>query len=194
MLEKNIIEYQTLNKIDFSTYKYLFLDRDGVINVERPNDYVKTVSEFIFTEGAVKAIAEFCKMFDRIFIVTNQRGLGRGKYSEEDLDNIHLYMMNAIEAQGGKIDKIYYCPHLTDAAINRKPNIGMGFQAKRDYPEVDFAHSILIGNSQSDIEFGNKLGMLTVLVGDKYDKGHIIYKNINVYCENLSKFVDCIKS
>lgn len=172
----------------------MFLDRDGVINVERPNDYVKTISEFVFIDGAVEAIAEFTKIFDRIFIVTNQRGLGRGKYSEEDLESIHKYMLTKIEAQGGRIDKIYYCPHLTDAAINRKPNIGMGFQAKRDYPEVNFTHSILIGNSQSDIEFGNKLGMLTVLVGDKYDKGHIIYNNINVYCENLSKFVGYIKS
>ena len=183
-----------MDKIDYSQYKYLFLDRDGVINVERPNDYVKTISEFIFTEGAAEAIGEFSKTFDRIFIITNQRGLGRQRYSEEDLQAIHSHMMSEIEAKGGKIDHIYYCPDLRDSAINRKPNIGMGFQAQRDYPEVDFAKSIFVGNSKSDIEFANKLGMLSVLVGDKYKEEHIIYKIINVYCENLSKFVDIINN
>lgn len=182
-----------MNKIDITKYKYLFLDRDGVINVERPNDYVKTIPEFVFVDGAEEAIFEFSKIFERIFIVTNQRGLGRGRYSVDDLENIHSYMLAEINKYGGRIDQIYYCPDLTNAAINRKPNIGMGFQAKRDYPEVDFQQSIMIGNSKSDIEFGNKLGMLTVLVGDKYDREHNIYRIINVYCENLSKFVSLIK-
>lgn len=182
-----------MDKIDFSKYKYLFLDRDGVINVERPNDYVKTVPEFIFIDGAIDAIAEFAKIFDRVFIVTNQRGLGKRKYSTNDLDEIHSHMLSEINKKGGQIDKIYYSSDLTDAAINRKPNIGMGFQAKKDYPEIDFRQSIMIGNSKSDIEFGNKLGMLTVLVGDKYKTEHNIYKIINVYCENLSKFVGLIK-
>lgn len=182
-----------MDKIDYSKYKYLFLDRDGVINVERPNDYVKTIPEFIFIDGAAEAVAECSTLFDKIIVVTNQRGLGRGRYSEQELDAIHTYMTTEIAKKGGRIDHIYYCSDLKDTAINRKPNIGMAFQAKRDFPEIDFSKSILVGNSKSDIEFANKLEMLSVLVGDKYKKEHIIYKIINVYCENLSKFVSIIK-
>lgn len=183
-----------MDKIDYSQYKYLFLDRDGVINVERPNDYVKTNAEFVFIDGTVDAIAELTTIFDRIFIITNQRGLGKKKYSVSDLESIHQHMLKAIENKGGKIDHIYYCPDLRDSSINRKPNIGMGFQAQRDYPEIDFSKSIFVGNSKSDIQFSNKLGMLSVLVGDKYSREHIIYQIINVYCENLSKFVEIIKN
>lgn len=182
-----------MDKTDYSKYKYLFLDRDGVINIERPNDYVNTIAEFVFIEGVIEAIAELSKIFDRLFIITNQRGLGKNKYTEEQLSDIHDHMLVQIESKGGKIDHIYYAPDLRDSAINRKPNIGMAFQAKRDYPEIAFDKSIFVGNSKSDIVFANKLGMLSVLVGDKYDKGHIIYKIINVYCENLSKFVEAIK-
>lgn len=183
------IGYAKSDNIDYTSFKYLFLDRDGVINVERPNDYVKSVSEFIFIEGAVDAIAKLSKRFDKIFIVSNQRGIGRGIFSREDLLLVHNYMLTEIEKGGGKIDNIYYCPDISDSSINRKPNIGMGFQAQRDYPELDFKESIFVGNSLSDIHFANKLQMLAVLVGNKYHEDHIIYKIVDGFFENLSKFV-----
>lgn len=169
-------------------YKYIFLDRDGVINIERPNDYAKSISEFIFIEGALEAIATLSKKFEHIFIITNQRGVGRGVMSINNLEEVHSYMLSEIEKAGGKVSSIYFCSDVHSSSINRKPNIGMAFQVKRDFPEVDFSQSIMVGNSSSDIEFGNKLGMYTVLVGDKYPNGHKIYKNINAYFENLSKF------
>lgn len=177
-----------MDKIDFSNYKYLFLDRDGVINVERPNDYVKTIAEFEFIEGSIDAIVGLSDLFDKIFIITNQRGVGRGIFTCNDLNKVHEFMLAKIEEKGGRIDKIYYCTDVSDSSINRKPNIGMAFQAKRDYPEIDFNKSIFVGNSKSDILFANKLGMLAVLVGDKYDKQHIIYDIIDIFHENLSKF------
>ncbi|WP_165040546.1 HAD-IIIA family hydrolase [Dysgonomonas sp. ZJ709] len=170
-------------------FKYVFLDRDGVINEERPDDYVKNISEFIFIEGAIEAIALLTKIFEDIFIITNQRGVGRGIMTTEELDSIHFYMLSQIEKAGGRISKIYFCSDIDSTSINRKPNIGMAFQTKRDFPQVDFKRSIMIGNSRSDIEFGNKAGMYTVLVGDKYPKNDKIFKNINAYYENLSKFV-----
>lgn len=169
-------------------YKYLFLDRDGVINVERPGDYVKNTSEFVFEKDSLKAIALLSQVFDYIFVVTNQRGVGRNVMSLSDLEHVHNYMIHEIEKAGGYITHIYFCTDLDSAAINRKPNIGMAFQIQRDYPEVDFARSIMVGNSKSDIEFGNKLEMLTVLVGDKYKKEHKIYQAVNAYYENLYKF------
>lgn len=182
-----------MNKqINYSSYKYLFLDRDGVINIERPNDYVKKIQEFEFIPGSIEAIEHLSKKFDKIFIITNQRGISKGLFSTKDLEDIHNYMLLEIRKKGGKIDHIYYCTDINDTSINRKPNIGMAFQAQRDFPEVDFSQSIFVGNSQSDILFGNKLGMLTVLVGDKYEQTHFIYKIINAYYKNLTKFAESI--
>jgi len=179
-----------MNIDNLNKYKYLFLDRDGVINIERPNDYVKNTSEFIFIDNALQAIASLSNIFDYIFIVTNQRGIGRGIMTLQKLQEIHNYMLSCIRKAGGSITQIYFCTDLQPVSINRKPNVGMAFQAQRDYSDVDFGQSIMVGNSMSDIEFGNKLGMYTVLVGDKYPEDHKIYKNIHAYYENLYKFAD----
>ncbi|NDV95992.1 HAD-IIIA family hydrolase [Dysgonomonas sp. 521] len=179
-----------MDKDNLNNYKYLFLDRDGVINEERPADYVKSIPEFIFTDQALQAIATLSHRFQYIFVVTNQRGLGRGVMSFSDLEEIHHYMLSEIEREGGHIDQIYFCPDLDSVSVNRKPNVGMAFQALRDFPDLDFSKSIMVGNSVSDIDFGNKLGMYTVLVGDKYPQGHKIYENIDAYYENLYKFAE----
>lgn len=174
-------------------YKYLFLDRDGVINVERPNDYVKNISEFVFIENTLKAIPILSQRFERIVIVTNQRGIGRGVMTMSDLETVHSYMLTQIEKAGGKIDNIYFCTDLDSSSINRKPNVGMAFQAQEDFQEINFQKSIMVGNSFSDIQFGQKLGMYTVLVGDKYSKEHKIYNNINAFYENLYMFADSLR-
>lgn len=179
-------------KTDLEQYKYLFLDRDGVINVERPDDYVKNISEFVFTENALSAIKRLSERFKYIFIITNQRGVGRSIMSLNDLTQVHDYMLFEIKKAEGRITNIYFCTDLKPESINRKPNIGMAFQAQRDYPAIDYSKSIMVGNSKSDIEFGNKLGMYTVLVGDKYGKEHKIYNCINAYYENLHKFADSL--
>ena len=166
-------------------YKYLFLDRDGVVNVERPADYAKNVQEFIFEEGALEAIAILSKTFKHIFIITNQRGIGKGVMSYSDLEEVHSYMLREIGKVGGCITQIYFCTDLYSTSINRKPNIGMGFQAQRDYPDINFSESIMVGNSKSDIEFGNKLGMHTILVGHKYAQGHKVYSQAKAFYENL---------
>lgn len=171
-------------------YKYLFLDRDGVINTERPGDYVKNISEFVFIDGALDAIRILSAEFEYIFIITNQRGIGREIMDISDLQEIHNFMLEEIEKNKGEITNIYFCTDIDSISINRKPNIGMAFQAQKDYPTVDFHQSIMVGNSKSDIEFGKKLGMYTVLVGDKYLKDHKIYKDIDAHYENLHKFAE----
>jgi histidinol-phosphate phosphatase family protein len=169
-------------------YDYLFLDRDGVINVERPGDYVKSTSEFIFEQGAQEALALLSERFKYIFVITNQRGIGKHVMSLSDLGKVHTYMLEEIGKAGGRITNIYCCTDVDATSINRKPNIGMAFQALRDYPEIDFTRSIMVGNSKSDVEFGNKLGMFTILTGGKYEKGHKIYQHVDAYYENLYKF------
>lgn len=171
-------------------YKSIFLDRDGVINTERPNDYVKNIDEFEFCEGALEALNILSRLFDNIFVVTNQRGIGRSIMTEEHLSQIHDYMTDKIIESGGRIDRIFYCIDIDNNSINRKPNIGMAFKAKEEFPSINFSESIMVGNSKSDILFGNKLGMKTILVGDKYPKEDTIYTSANLYYQNLHIFAE----
>lgn len=141
----------------------LFLDRDGVINVRKVGDYIKSVDEFKFLPGVLHAISKFSHLFGRIIVVTNQQGISKGLMTERNLDEIHRYMSFEVEKRGGRIDKIYFAPQLSkENSIMRKPNIGMGLKAKEDFPEIDFQKSIMIGDSDSDIAFGQALGMITV--------------------------------
>ncbi len=145
----------------------LFLDRDGVINVRFPGDYVKRVDEFEFLPGVPEAIAKFSNLFGKVIVVTNQQGIARGVYSHEDLFEIHSHMKREVEKAGGNIAHVYYAPQA--AAENspmRKPGIGMAVQAKKDFPEIDFSKSIMVGDTQSDMEFGRDAGMKTIFVGD----------------------------
>lgn len=144
----------------------LFLDRDGVINTRKIGGYIETVSEFEFLPGVTDAIAEFSKVFKYIFIVTNQQGIGKGLMTESNLLDIHRYMTEQVEANGGKITKCYHAPDLDHAENQlRKPNVGMGILAQNDFSDVDFSKSVMIGDSDTDIQFGIKLGMKTVRVG-----------------------------
>ncbi len=154
--------------MEVNSYNTLFLDRDGVINQERPGDYVKILSEFIFLPGVFDALSILNQRFRNIFVVTNQRGVGRGIMSNEALLNIHDWMVREISMQNGRIDKIYVCTDIDSSSENRKPNIGMALQAQKDFPEIDLSKSIMVGNSLSDMKFGKNAGMCTVLVGDKY--------------------------
>lgn len=151
-------------------YKWtLFLDRDGVINLHFPKDYVKNWNEFYFLEGAIESIKELSRIFGRIVVVTNQQGVGKNKMSENDLRIIHSNMLSEIQNAGGRLDSIYAATTLAenDTLGFRKPKIGMALQAQNDFPEIDFAKSIIVGDSISDMQFGRNAGMFTVLVSDK---------------------------
>lgn len=147
----------------------LFLDRDGVINVKLEGDYVKKIEEFQFTENAVKAIAKAKRLFGKIVVVTNQQGIAKGLYTEEDLTKVHDFMQAQLAKENALIDKIYFCPALNgDTRFNcRKPDIGMALQAQNDFPEIDFSKSVMVGDSISDMEFGRKLGMYTVFITEE---------------------------
>lgn len=140
----------------------LFLDRDGVINHEKYEDYIHTWDEFKFYDGVKVAIKLFTQKFNRIIIVTNQRGIRKGVTKETDLQLIHQNMVTEIEKVGGKIDAIYYCPELESP--NRKPNPGMGLQAVKDFSDIDLSKAIMVGNTLSDMTFGRNLGIKTVFL------------------------------
>lgn len=142
----------------------LFLDRDGVINEEKENDYVYNYSEFRFLPGVLEAMQLLSGIFTRIILVTNQRGVGRGLMTEATLREIHKQMLEELKEHGGRIDSIYYCTVNDNTNPNRKPNPGMAFQAREDFPEIKFEQSFMVGNNLSDMAFGKNAGMKTVHV------------------------------
>ncbi len=148
-----------IEQIDYTQYDTLFLDRDGVINVLRPNDYVKSWEEFEFREGILEHLSQWSRHFKHIVIVTNQRGVGRGRMSAEELTTIHNKMVEIINLNGGRIDHIYVCTAVEDTDEYRKPNIGMALAAKHDFPDIEFSRSLMIGDSPSDELFAQRAGM-----------------------------------
>lgn len=153
--------------LNFDKNKYndtLFIDRDGVINVLRPHDYVKNWSEFKFRPEFIESAKELASLFKRIIVITNQRGIGRGIMTEDDLLSIHKNMCKEISAHGGRIDAIYFCPAVDDSDPDRKPNIGMLKRALRDFPDINLKRSIMIGDSDSDMEFAENAKIFGVKV------------------------------
>lgn len=142
----------------------LFLDRDGVINQEKKEDYILHWSEFNFYDGIVEAIKILSGIFGTIVMVTNQKGVGKGLMTKEDLADIHANMLALIREGNGRIDKIYYCDSIDNDCYDRKPNPGMAYQAKKDFEQINFKKSIMVGNKLSDMNFGKNAGMHTVYV------------------------------
>jgi D-glycero-D-manno-heptose 1,7-bisphosphate phosphatase len=145
--------------IDLTDCNTLFLDRDGIINQLKPDDYVKTWDEFKFIPGILEALSRWSNQCKYIFIVTNQRGVGKGLMKEESLIEIHEKMLNIINMHNGRIDKIYYCVDVEETSYNRKPNIGMAMQAINDFPDINLSASVMIGDSESDMLFAKRLGV-----------------------------------
>jgi len=179
-----------LKKIDKSWT--LFLDRDGVINHEKYQDYVHTWSEFVFYDGVKEAIKIFAATFKYIIIVTNQKGVGKGMTKLEDLHIIHNNMQKEIESAGGKIDKIYFCADLEETSPNRKPNPGMGLQAMKDFPNIDITKAIMVGNTISDMEFGRNLGVNTIFLPTTRPEVSLTDKRIDASYHSLLDFAKAL--
>lgn len=177
------------NLKDIDQFWTLFLDRDGVLN-ERPiNDYVKSPEEFVFIPGVLESLKLLNEKFGLILIVTNQQGVGLGKMTIGDLDGIHQKMLEMISMSGGRIDKIYTCTDIKTTEQNcRKPNLSMAFTAKNDFPSIDFSRSVMVGDTESDITFGEKAGMITVQVGDE---APVLRANFHFPCLlDFSEYID----
>lgn len=148
----------------------LFLDRDGVINTDNIHGYILNWNEFEFCQGVLEAMPILSKSFGRIILVTNQRGVGKGLMSLNDLNDIHTRMLAAIEESGGRMDLMLHCSATENSAPNRKPNPGMALDAQKHFPEIDFNRSIMVGNTSGDMEFGRNIGAFTVYIHTREDK------------------------
>ena len=147
----------------------LFLDRDGVINHKIENDYVKSIQDFKFIPEFIYVVKDLSLLFNRIIIITNQQGIGKGLMSISDLNEIHEYMLNTINDNNGKIDKIYFCPHLaSENCFCRKPSPGMIQKAFQDYPDIDRSKSYFIGDSDSDMQAGKAEKLISIKVSSEF--------------------------
>lgn len=179
------MDFTTINK----TWT-LFLDRDGVINKKLEGDYVKKIAEFEFEYLALEAIEQLTSLFGRTLVVTNQQGIGKGIMTHDMLKEVHNYMQSEVINKGGKIDSIYYSPTLAeDNSIYRKPNTGMAEEARRDYPEIDFKKSIMVGDSLSDMQMGKRVGMFTVYINENEN---LQLKEADLVCKSLWDFSQII--
>lgn len=134
--------------------KALFLDRDGTINVD--HGYVYREEDFDFIPGIFELCAHAQKLGYLIIIVTNQSGIARGYYSENDYDNITKYMIGEFARRGIVISDVFHCPDLSGE--DRKPNPGMFLKAKKRY-KLDMSRSFSLGDKERDVEAGKRAGV-----------------------------------
>ena len=180
---KNTANMSFISEIDASWS--LFLDRDGVINKQIVGGYVQNTSSFCVLDGVVEAMAIFKKRFGRIFVVTNQQGVGKNIMTINDLQLIHTYMESEL---GIAFDGIYFSPHLAEENnVMRKPNPGMALAAKKDFPEIEFEKSVMVGDSQSDIQFGKNVKMKTVYISALEE-----HSEADITCKSLYDFAKMI--
>lgn len=179
---------------DIDTTWTLFLDRDGVINHEKEMDYVYRYNEFVFYDRVKDALKILSTHFGNIILVTNQRGVGRGLMSEEDLVQIHLQMLEDIKISGGRIDEIFYCTSTDNEHPNRKPNPGMAYLAQKKFPQINFNTSIIVGNNLSDMLFGRNAGMFTVHVRTTDPNITLPHELIDLSFVDLYEFASVIQT
>jgi len=158
--------------------KAVFLDRDGIINVER-KDYVKTIEEFILIDGIFDTMKLINSKGYLVIVITNQSAINRKIITEDKLSEIHNHLIKEAKKENAKIDGIYFCPHKPDENCEcRKPKAGMILKAAKEF-QIDLKKSIMFGDSDTDIEAANHAGCTGVLV----KKSDSIKKIIEKYLE-----------
>jgi len=170
----------------------LFLDRDGVINYEKENNYILNWNEFEFYPGVTEAIRLLSKKFNTIIVISNQRGVGRGLMTKKDLLDIQRRMKLKIEENGGRIDKIYYCTATEVNHFYRKPNPGMALEAKKDFPAINLSKSIMVGNKVSDMQFGRNAGTYTVYLKTTHPGQPLSHPDIDLAFDSLADFAKAL--
>jgi len=126
--------------------------------------YVTRWSEFDPLSGVAEAIARMNRAGLRVIVVSNQRGIALGLYTAAAVRQIHAALQILLQSQQAHVDAFYFCPHDKLQCDCRKPLPGLFHQARADFPEIDAASSVMIGDSLSDIEFARRLGMRSVFI------------------------------
>ena len=150
--------------------KAVFLDRDGTINVD--HGYLYRREDFIYTEGAVEALRILEELGYLLIIVTNQSGIARGYYSEEDFDKLNQWMLRDLAQKGVRVAKTYFCPHYPQGKIERyavececsKPGTGMFRKAQKEW-DLDMEQSFAVGDRLRDLSICYEYGVQGIWLG-----------------------------
>lgn len=149
--------------------KAIFLDRDGTINIDK--NYMYKIEDFEFVENAVEGLKILFDLGYKLIIVTNQAGIGRGYYTEEDLEKLNKYMEDELIKSGIKIEKCYFCPHHAEHGIGkykkdcecRKPKAGMLLEGIKEF-DIDVTKSYMVGDKMSDAQAGINANVKPIIV------------------------------
>ena len=155
-----------LKDVDIAPYSTVLLDRDGTVNVHIVGDYVRRPEQLEFVPGAKEAIAAMSRAGKQVYVITNQRGVGRGLMTEADLGKVHAFMLEQVEQAGGHIDGIYCCTATEADDPRRKPQTGMWQELLRDHPDIRPEETLMIGDSDSDEAFARNCGIAFCRVED----------------------------
>lgn len=147
-------------------FKWLILDRDGVVNELMPNGYATSIEDIKLNEQFLEVCKDLTSLFRGTFIVTNQACIGRGLATQKQIDTVNNYIESEISKRGGGITATYVCPDANSESVDRKPNTGMAIKIKQQYPEVEFAETIVVGDSYSDALFAKRIGASFIKVNN----------------------------
>lgn len=175
----------------------VFLDRDGTINVEK--EYLFQIADFEFVPGAAEAIGMLNRSGIMVVVVTNQSGVARGYYTEDDVEHLHRYIDGELERYGAHVDVWLYCPHHPGGRGSyalpcscRKPLPGM-LQTAAERHDIDLTQSVMIGDKRADIEAGLAAGCRTVLVRTGYGRSEEQYVGPQTpVCDDLLSAVEIV--
>lgn len=169
--------------------KAVFLDRDGTINANRIG-CVRNINQFKFLPKTLSALKKLSKTGYKVIIITNQSGIGRGYFTHNGLKQIHQKMIKEIKRAGGKIDKIYYCPHLPEVeCLCRKPKIGMILNAGKDF-KLNLSKSWFVGDDDKDVFAGREANVKTIKIGALVSESLKLAPDY--YAKNLLEAVEII--
>lgn len=181
--------------------KAVFLDRDGTINVEK--NYLYKVEDFEFLPGVIEGLKLLQDAGFLLIIITNQSGIARGYYTEEDFNRLNNWMLNQLTEYGVNITRVYYCPHLPNAAVKeyridcecRKPKLGMYYQAIHDY-DINLGISYVIGDKIRDCSICEKTSCHGFLISETENRQVIenakkgFYRNVSY----LNSLLECAQT
>ena len=171
--------------------KTIFLDRDGVINIDK--HYLYKIEDFEFTKNLFKTCKYFQELGYQLIIITNQSGIGRKYFTQSDFDKLTKWMLNEFRTNNIKILDVFYCPHIPEDNCNcRKPNIGMILQACNKY-DIDLDNSWMIGDKTSDIDLAfNAEIKNSIFISGEYTKNKDNLKTKNII-KNIIEAKNIIK-
>lgn len=182
--------------------KAVFLDRDGTINKEV--NYLYRPEDFQFIENTIESIKIFHKLKYKVIVITNQSGVARGYYTEDDVKKLHKHIDELLANKGTYVDHYYYCPHYSEGTVDeykktcecRKPKVGMIVDAVKDF-DIDLNESIIIGDKEIDAQTGKNAGIgkcVLVRTGHKIDE-HVtvadeVFDNLYNFAVSLDNYYE----